>query len=128
MKTFPVSHVSSSTLAPVYRYRPPSSNSQEEFVKILQNCFHAFYCLSNFCYSHFFSTNSISKQFVDKSLMPCIVKSYEDRGGSRAASTSKMECFVKIVNGWKPLTIITKHSILDVCSSPRSTSGSHGDT
>ena len=26
----------------------------------------------------------------------------------------KMECFVKIVNGFKPLTIFTKHSILDV--------------
>ena len=24
------------------------------------------------------------------------------RGGSRAAETSKMECFVIIVNGWKP--------------------------
>ena len=29
------------------------------------------------------------------------------RGGSRAAATSKMECFVIVVNGWKPLTIIT---------------------
>ena len=38
------------------------------------------------------------------------------RGGSRAAATSKMECFVIIVNGWKPLTIITKHSILDVAA------------
>ena len=36
------------------------------------------------------------------------------RGGSRAAATSKMECFVIIVNGFQPLTIITKHSILDV--------------
>ena len=36
------------------------------------------------------------------------------RGGSRAAATSKMECFVIIVNGSKLLTIITKHSILDV--------------
>ena len=36
------------------------------------------------------------------------------RGGSRAAATSKMECFVRIVNGWKPLTIITKRPILDV--------------
>ena len=27
-----------------------------------------------------------------------------------------MECFVTIVNGWKPLTIITKHSILDVAA------------
>ena len=49
-----------------------------------------------------------------------------NRGGSRAAATSKMERFVIIVNGWKrfviigngwkPLTIITKHSILDVAA------------
>ena len=38
------------------------------------------------------------------------------RGGSRVAATSKMERFVIIVNGWKPLTIITKHSILDVAA------------
>ena len=36
------------------------------------------------------------------------------RSGSRTAATSKMERFVIIVNGWKPLTIITKRSILDV--------------
>ena len=30
------------------------------------------------------------------------------------AATSKMEHFVIIVKGWKPLTIITKRSILDV--------------
>ena len=36
------------------------------------------------------------------------------RGGSRAAATSKMVHFVIIVNGWKPLTIITKRSILDI--------------
>ena len=38
------------------------------------------------------------------------------RGGSRTATTSKMEHFVIIVNGWKPLTIITKSSILDVAA------------
>ena len=38
------------------------------------------------------------------------------RGGSRAAATSKMECFVIIVNCSKPLTIITKRSILDVAA------------
>ena len=33
------------------------------------------------------------------------------RGGSRTAATSKMECFVIIVNGWKPLMrIITMNS------------------
>ena len=39
-----------------------------------------------------------------------------DRGGSRTAAASKMEHFVIIVNGWKPLTIITKSSILDVAT------------
>ena len=38
------------------------------------------------------------------------------RGGSRTTAASKMERFVIIVNGWKPLTIITKHSILDVAA------------
>ena len=36
------------------------------------------------------------------------------RGGSRTAATSKMDHFVIIVNGWKPLTIITKRSILNI--------------
>ena len=36
------------------------------------------------------------------------------RGGSRAATTSKMERFVIIVNGFQPLTVITKRSMLDV--------------
>ena len=43
-----------------------------------------------------------------------IVNQY--RGGSRTAATSKTEHFVIIVNGWKPLTIITKSSILDVAA------------
>ena len=38
------------------------------------------------------------------------------RAGSRAAATSKMERFVIIVNGFQPLTIITKRSILDVAA------------
>ena len=37
-------------------------------------------------------------------------------GRSRTAATSKMEHFVIIVNGWKPLTIITKRSILNVAA------------
>ena len=41
---------------------------------------------------------------------------YINRDGSGAAATSKMECFVIIVNGWKLLTVITKHSILDVAA------------
>ena len=37
----------------------------------------------------------------------------DTRGGSRAAAESKMECFVIIANTFQPLSIITKHSILD---------------
>ena len=39
-----------------------------------------------------------------------------NRGGSRTAATSKIELFVIIVNGFQPLTIITKCSILDVAA------------
>ena len=38
------------------------------------------------------------------------------RGGSRTAAASKVELFVIIVNGWKPLTIITKSSTLDAAA------------
>ena len=38
------------------------------------------------------------------------------RGRSRAATTSKIECFVTIVNGFQLLIIITKHSILNVAA------------
>ena len=38
------------------------------------------------------------------------------RGGSRPAVTSKMELFVIILNGFHPLTIIAKCSILDVAT------------
>ena len=41
---------------------------------------------------------------------------YSCRDGSRTAATSSMECFVIIVNGWKPLAIIAKHSILDAAT------------
>ena len=41
-------------------------------------------------------------------------KTISYRGECRAAATSKMERFVIIVNGFQPLTIITKHSILAV--------------
>ena len=41
---------------------------------------------------------------------------FNDSGGSRTAATSKMERFVIIVNGFQPLTMITKPSILDVAA------------
>ena len=40
----------------------------------------------------------------------------QNRGGSRTDAASKMERFVIIVNGWEPLTIITKHTIFDVAA------------
>ena len=45
-----------------------------------------------------------------------ILSSAVNRGGSRAAATSKMEHFVIISNGFQPLTIITKCSIMDVAA------------
>ena len=36
------------------------------------------------------------------------------RGRSWTAATSKVELFVIIINNWKPLTIVTKSSTLDV--------------
>ena len=45
-----------------------------------------------------------------------LIVSKGGRGGSRVSGASKMERFVIIVNGWNPLTIITKCSILDVAA------------
>ena len=39
---------------------------------------------------------------------------HNNSDGSRTVATSKMEHFLIIVNSWKPLTVITKSSILDV--------------
>ena len=38
------------------------------------------------------------------------------RGGSRTTATSKIERSVIIFNDWKPLTVITKRSILNVAA------------
>ena len=52
----------------------------------------------------------------NKSLQSFVFSKVLSRGGSTAAVTFKMECFVIIVNGRKPFTIITKYSILDVAA------------
>ena len=59
--------------------------------------------LDQVCETGQFSTTNLLKRTIT-------------RGGSRAAATSKMKCFVILVNGFQPLTIITKHSILDVAA------------
>ena len=65
----------------------------------------------------------ISSKIEDNS---CIIVTFSNKigkksssitkGGSRTAATFKMELFVIIVNGFQPLTIITKSSILDVAA------------
>ena len=59
---------------------------------------------------------TIVSHLTKYSLRESIQVPLSTRGGSRAAATSKMERFVIIVNGFQPLTIITKHSILDVAA------------
>ena len=56
----------------------------------------------------------ITNYHKDESLKLITINLITVRFGSRVAATSKMECFVIIVNGLQPLTIITKHSILVV--------------
>ena len=62
------------------------------------------------------TTRSKSEPNLKESCIIWQVLSGSNRGGSSTAATSKMEHFVIIVNGWKPLTIITKSSILDVAA------------
>ena len=62
--------------------------------------------------------DSIADMLSNKKLNPTVAELFitEADSGSGAAATSKMERFVIIVNGWKPLTIIAKRSILDVAA------------
>ena len=53
----------------------------------------------------------VSWNFVEE-LVWIIQKLIELRGGLKTAATSKMECFVIIINVFQPLTIIVKRSIL----------------
>ena len=62
---------------------------------------------SNFNETYFFQNIALIKAIYIVTKHNCV------RGGSRIAVTSKMEHFVIIVNEWKPLTIMTKSSILD---------------
>ena len=59
------------------------------------------------------SFNEIMTIILIKKISTDIIVS---RGGYRAPATSKMERFVIIVYAWKPLTIITKRSILNVAA------------
>ena len=64
-----------------------------------------------------YSNYAINISMTIGSMIPSFTKTLQFiRDGSRAATTSKMERFVIIVNGWKRFTIITKRSILDVAA------------
>ena len=56
--------------------------------------------------------------FCNKASNICLWSSNHEtfRGRFRTAATSKKERFVRIVNGFQPLTIITKRSISDVAA------------
>ena len=65
-------------------------------------------------YSKQLRSNNLNKRFFKTDIY---FKFYTTlRGGSSVAAASKMERFVIIVQGWKPLTIITKHSILNAAA------------
>ena len=70
-------------------------------------------CTAVKCKNQFINTCGIS---ISVSNIKMSIYKNQCRGGSRTAATSKMERLVIIVNGWKPLTIITKRSILDVAA------------
>ena len=63
---------------------------------------------------YFSPNNSLSSELNQKDVNTSIFIPNLLRGESRTAAISKMEHFVIIVNGFQPLTIITKRSILDV--------------
>ena len=61
------------------------------------------------------NAGNIAYYYQDSSRPVCLMLSIY-RSGSGAAATSKTERIVIKVNGWKPFTIITKRSILDVAA------------
>ena len=58
-------------------------------------------------------TDRLNKLSLNSKLQRSVTKY---RYGSRAAATTKMECFLIIVKGFQPLTIITKRSILNLAA------------
>ena len=90
---------------------------------LLSNCFFTI-ALNIFCQTIVIPMGSAPAPFLanpflyfyESNWMNYLKRNDLIRGGSKTAATSKMECFVIIVNGFQPLTIITKRSILDVAA------------
>ena len=70
--------------------------------------------IETFCTPLFYRRQPFLKEFIEN--WDNCLESTTFRGGSKTTATSKMEHFVIIVNGGKPLTIITTSSTLDVAA------------
>ena len=86
----------------MYKYSPEPPLPRERVV-----CERAFSCVIDYAGPMFIKNIYRRDNHLYKSWIP--------RNGSTAAAASKMERFV-IANGFQPLTIITKRSILDVAA------------
>ena len=64
----------------------------------------------------YYETNKKSSLATQTNISQPYIAWTVSRRRSRTAATSKMEHFVIINNGWKPLAIITKSSILDIAA------------
>ena len=83
-------------------------------------------CASGYNYCSFMATHALRTRdkvtLVITQMAPSGFHIYQTRlayvrgGGSRTSVTFKMELFVIIVNGFQPLTVTTKSSILDVAA------------
>ena len=60
------------------------------------------------------SSNIISK--IKSNIIFYLKKDDINAAGSRTAARSKVEIFVAIVNGWKPLTLVIKSFISNVAA------------
>ena len=107
--------------------------SLRSFLKLIRR-WHSLFFIKLSAYTLFFTKNEIWHVYFLRKL-PKVWQRYIQmpKGGSKLAATSKMERFMIIVNGFqplniiakhfqpltiirKPLTIITKRSILDVAA------------
>ena len=88
-------------------------------IKLQMNYFSSKHCVNNvflqsfsdpYFLSWMFSPNAVTYRPAKLRIRTLF------RGASRGAATSKIERFVTIVNGFQPLTIITKRSILDAAA------------
>ena len=77
--------------------------------------FHSAVCDNNYLLrKHWAALSNIKMHFDDK-LLHYVMQINGRQAYSEPCQTFKMGCFENIVNGFQPLTLFSKHSILDVC-------------